>query len=116
MLHKLVHLIIVALAVLGTAYLLPGIYVGNFVTALVVAAVLGVVNLLVRPILVIFTLPITVLTLGFFLFVINGLLLWFVSIVVPGFEVLGFVSAIFGSILISVLSWAGDRLILPDEA
>ena len=86
----LVVWLINAVALMAVAYLLPGIAVDSFVTALVAALVLGLVNTVVRPIFVLLTLPATLLTLGLFIFVINGLLFWFVGSFISGFEVHGF--------------------------
>lgn len=95
-----------SLIILALPYLVPGINVGSFWSALIVALVLGIVNALIRPILIVLTLPITLLTLGFFILVINALLLLFVSTIVKGFDVSGFWPAFFGSIVI----WAGSLL------
>lgn len=79
-----------AVALLAVAYLLPGITVASFGSALIAALVLGLVNMLVKPVLVLLTLPITIVTLGLFLIVINALLFWFVGSVLKGFQVNGF--------------------------
>ncbi len=81
-------------------------------SALAGALLLGVVNALIRPVLVLFTLPLTILTLGLFLLVINGFLLWMVSAVVPGFYVGGFAGAIGGSVLITLITWVLSHLLL----
>jgi putative membrane protein len=94
-----------ALALLAVAYLLPSIQVASFGAALVAALVLGLVNTLVRPVLVILTLPVTVLTLGLFLLVINGLLFWAVGNLLAGFSVGGFWPGVFGALLYSIVSW-----------
>jgi putative membrane protein len=98
-----------ALALLAVAYLYPGVRVESFFSAAVAALVLGLVNALIRPVLVVLTLPVTIITLGLFLFVINALLFWLVAEIVKGFAVQGFVSALVGSILYSlitlVVSW-----------
>src|SRR5947199_771774 len=90
----------------GSAVYLRVHRVESFVTALITALVLGLVNTLIRPVLIVLTLPINVLTLGLFTFVINGLLFWFVASFVPGFFVAGFWSAVGGAIIYSLLSWA----------
>jgi putative membrane protein len=93
-------------AILIISYLFPKmIWVDGFWAALVAAFLLGIINTILRPILVLFTFPITVLTLGLFLLVINGLMLWLVSVLVSGFHVSGFWGAVLGSILISIVSW-----------
>lgn len=91
-----------ALVIFILSYMLPGIIVSGFITALAVALVLGLVNAFIKPILVILTLPITILTLGLFMFVINALLVLLVSAVVPGFQVAGFWSALLFSIIFSL--------------
>ena len=92
-------------AIIFTSYLLDGIQVSGFVTAFFAAAMLGILNALFRPILILLTLPINILTLGFFTFVINALMLKTASGVISGFDVDGFWSAIFGSLIISAISW-----------
>jgi putative membrane protein len=87
------------------AYLFPGIQVSGFGSALVAAMVLGILNAFFRPILIILTLPINILTLGLFTFVINALLLMMTSGVIGGLVVAGFGSALLGSLIISVVSW-----------
>ena len=95
-----------AVAILLVGYLLPQVVtVDGVMAALAAAFVLGLVNAVVRPLFVLLTLPITVVTLGAFLLVINGLLLWLVSSFVPGFHVNGFLAAVVGSVLLSVVSW-----------
>jgi len=108
----IVRLIINVVAILIISYLFPRmIKVDGFLSALVAAFLLGIVNTILRPILVFFTLPITVLTLGLFLLIINGLMLWLVSALVRGFHVSGFWGAVFGSILISIVSWILSRFL-----
>lgn len=94
------------IAIIIIAYLFPSIMrVDGFTGALVASFILGIVNAVIRPILIFLTLPLTVLTFGFFLLVINGLMLGLVSYFVPGFYISGFWGAIVGSILISIVSW-----------
>ena len=100
------------LALIAVAYLVPSITVSSFTAALVAALILGLVNAVIRPILVILTLPVTILTLGLFIFVINALLFWFVGSFVRGFEVNGFVAGLIGSILFSIVSWLLSALVL----
>ncbi len=102
----LVVWLINAIALMAVAYLLPGIAVSSFVVALVAALVLGLVNAVIRPVLILLTLPATLLTLGLFIFVINGLLFWFVGSFVAGFAVNGFWPGVFGAIGYSIVSWA----------
>ncbi len=101
-----------AVAILLIAYLLPSVMRADGAMAAVAAAfVLGVVNAIVRPLFVLLTLPVTVVTLGLFLLVINGLLLWLVTAIVPGFHVGGFLGAMVGSVLVSVVSWILTRIV-----
>lgn len=100
----IVGLIVNALAIIISAYILPGVKVDGFVTALIVAVVLGVVNMFLKPILLILTLPLNILTLGLFTFVINALLVLLVSNIVPGFRVEGFLYALLFSLVLSVVS------------
>ena len=103
-----------ALALIAVAYLMPGVAVSSFGAALVAALVLGLINAVVRPILVLLTLPVTLLTLGLFIFVLNGLLFWMVGTWLEGFEVAGFWSGVFGAILFSLVSWALSALVLKE--
>ncbi|MCU0804190.1 MAG: phage holin family protein [Burkholderiales bacterium] len=95
-----------ALALLALPYVLSGIHVKSFWAALLFALVLGLLNTLIRPLLFLLTLPITILTLGLFLVVINGLLFWLADAVVPSFQVAGFWWAVAGAIVYSIVSWA----------
>jgi putative membrane protein len=100
------------LALAAVAYLMPSITIASPGAALVAALVLGLVNAVLRPVLVILTLPVTVLTLGLFIFVINGLLFWAVASLVPGFDVGGFWSGVLGAILFSIVAWLLSALVL----
>jgi putative membrane protein len=110
-----VHWLINAAALFLLPYVLSSIQVKDFVTALVVALVLGLVNAIIRPILVQLTLPVTLLTLGFFILVINALLFWAVASFVDGFQVAGFWSAFWGAILYALVSWAIAAVLLPKQ-
>lgn len=101
----LVRWLILTAAIMVASYLIQGIEVNGFFSALFAAAILGVLNVFFRPILLILTLPINILTLGFFTFVINAVLLKMASGVISGFVVHGFWSAVFGGFIISVVSW-----------
>jgi len=92
-------------SILITSYLLDGIRVSGFFSALFAAAILGILNAFFRPIALFLTLPINIMSLGFFTFLINAFMLKMVSGVIPGFDVYGFWTAVFGSFLISVVSW-----------
>ena len=94
-----------ALALIAVANFVPGIHVDGFASALVAAFFLGLVNTLIRPLLLLLTLPVTLITLGLFIFVINGLLFWFVGSVLRGFVVDGFWYGVLGAVLYSIFSW-----------
>ncbi len=104
--------VINALALLALPYLFDSIRVDSFYTALITALVLGLVNTLIRPILIVLTLPINLLTLGLFTFIINGLLFWFVASFVKGFFVAGFWPAVGGAIVYGIISWALSAVVL----
>ena len=116
MVRLLGYLLINGFAVFATAYILPGIAVDSIWTALLVAIVLGVVNMFIRPILVILTLPITLITLGLFVLLINGLLVLLVSNLVPGFTVENFWWAIGFSLVVSAVSWFLNSLTKASDA
>ena len=113
MLTLIARWILNAAALLLVAYLYPGVQVSSFIAALLAALVLGLVNAVIRPILVILTLPVTILTLGLFLFVINALMFWLVAEIVKGFTVSGFVPALIGSLLYSVITLLTSWLLFP---
>ncbi|MEP7209149.1 MAG: phage holin family protein [Casimicrobiaceae bacterium] len=104
-----------AVALFALPYLLPSIQVAGFGAALIAALVLGLINTLIRPVLVLLTLPVTVLTLGLFIFVINGLLFWAVGSWLHGFHVAGFWSGVFGAIVYSIISWLLSSLLLRNR-
>ncbi len=103
-----------AIALLAVAYLFPGVQIQDWQSAAIAALVLGLVNAVIKPILVILTLPVTILTLGLFLLVINALLFWAVASLVPGFNVGGFGAAFIGALLYTVITWLLSMLI-PDR-
>ncbi|HET6265586.1 MAG TPA: phage holin family protein [Usitatibacter sp.] len=113
MLSLLARWLLNAAALLLVAYLYPGVSVETFFAAMIAALVLGLINAVVRPILVLLTLPVTILTLGLFLFVINALLFWLVAEIVQGFRVTGFVDALVGSILYSLITLVTSWLLFP---
>lgn len=114
MLRLLLVWLLNALALMAVAYLMPSVQVASFGAALVAALVLGLVNTLVRPVLVLLTIPVTILTLGIFYFVLNGLLFWGVGSLLEGFEVGGLASGILGGILYGLIAWALSALV-PDR-
>ena len=104
-----------AAALFALPFLMSSVTVDNVGAALIAALVLGLVNTLVRPVLVLLTLPVTVLTLGIFILIINALLFWGVAHLVEGFHVAGFWSAFLAAILYSVISWALSTLLLKKD-
>jgi putative membrane protein len=96
--------LVAALSLLVTAYIVPGFAFDSFGTAAIAALILGLVNAFVRPVLFILTLPLTFVTLGLFLFVINALMLWLVGFLVPGFIVAGFLPALLASVVLTLVS------------
>jgi len=104
-----------AAALFALPFLMSSVTVTNIGAALIAALVLGLVNTLVRPVLVLLTLPVTFLSLGLFLLVINALLFWGVAHFVDGFEVAGFWSAFIAAILYSIISWALSTLLLKNN-
>ena len=111
MLNIILRLIILIAGIFLASYLVPGINVEGYGPAIKAALLLGVLNLIVRPVLILFTLPINILTLGLFTFILNGFILWFVGYAISGFEVAGFLSAIVGAVVISFLSIILNRFV-----
>lgn len=106
----LLHLLLTAVALLVVANVVGGVEVGGFGAALIGALILGLVNAVVRPVMILLTLPLTIVTLGLFLFVLNALMLWLAAALVPGFQISGFGAALLGSLLLTVLNILIDRL------
>src|SRR2546423_9683259 len=100
------------IALVAVAYLMPSVTIASAGAAVIAALVLGLVNTIIRPILVLLTLPVTILTLGLFIFVINGLLFWFVGSFIQGFQVAGFWWGVLGAIVYSLISWLLTALVL----
>ena len=107
----LLRWLILTAAVLAASWLLAGVRVNGIFPAILAAALLGICNAVLRPLLIVLTLPLNILTLGLFTFVINALMLLLVSAVIPGFDVLGVWTAFFGALIISVTSWLLNRFI-----
>lgn len=104
-----------AVALLATT-IVPGItFSGSWVTLLVAGALLGLFNLIVRPIALFLSLPALILSLGLFYFVLNALLLWLASLILPGYHVAGFVAALLGSLVMTVVNWAIHALFKRDD-
>jgi putative membrane protein len=108
----LVHWLIYAIAIVITAYLLPGVRLSGFSAALITALVLGLVNTIIRPLLLLLTLPLNIVTLGLFTFVINALLILLTSSLVPGFTVTGFWWALIFSLVLSVINYLLGFIVL----
>jgi len=111
MLVLLTRWLVIAVAILLASIILPGIRVESLTTAIIAAAILGIINTFLRPVLLILTLPLTILTLGIFTFVLNAFMLLLVAYFVPGFEIDGFFSAFLGALIISIVSWIANRFI-----
>jgi putative membrane protein len=110
-LKLLIKWIILTASIIFVSYILDGIQIDSFLTALIAAALLGILNTVVRPLLILLTLPVNLMTFGIFIFVINAMLLMLVSHVISGFQVNGFWTAVSGSILITLSSALLNRLI-----
>jgi putative membrane protein len=105
----IIKLLLTTLTLLLVAEYVPGIHVAGFYPALTAAIILGVLNIFVKPILFILTFPITVITVGLFVLVINATLFWFAASFIDGFSVTGFWPAFFGSLIVTVVSTVGNR-------
>lgn len=105
------HWLILTLAVLASTYLIAGISVSSFITAIVVGLCLAFINLIVKPIINILTLPLNIITLGLFSLVINGAVFYWLGMVVRGFSVDTFKAAFLGALLVSVLNWFGNMVL-----
>ncbi len=110
----LLRLFLNALAVMAVPYLVPGVSVENFPSAFIAAVVIALVNALVRPVLLILTLPVNILTLGLFTLIINALMFWLASSFVPGFRVSGFAAAFWGALVFWIVSWLTNSLIVSE--
>ncbi|HNY49292.1 MAG TPA: phage holin family protein [Smithella sp.] len=111
MLMIITRWLIITVAILLASKFVPGIHVENLSTAVIAACVLGLINVFIRPIFVVLTLPLSILTLGLFYFCINALMLMLAAYVVSGFEVKSFFAAFFGSLIISLVSWLANSFI-----
>ncbi len=116
MVEFLVTWLVSALAVLLTAWVVPGLAIANFTTALIAAPIFGIVNAVVKPLLVLFTLPLTILSLGLFLLVVNAIAFGLVGYLTPGFAVSGFFPALFGSFVLSIVSSVLNNLLKGDDS
>lgn len=107
----LVKVFITGLSLFLVEWILPGIEFSGYAALFVAAIILGIINAVVRPILILLTLPITILSLGLFLFVINALTYWFTAAIVPGFTINSFGTALLGALITGIISWGLNRLI-----
>lgn len=105
MMPYLLHWLMASVALMLTAYFVPGFYVQGFGAALIAAVVVGFVNMFIWPVLMVLTLPLTVVTFGLFLFVVNGLALKIAAALTPGFEIVGLWPAVFGSVVLTIIGW-----------
>jgi len=101
----LIHWLMASVALMLTAYLVPGFQIDSFASALIAAIVIGLVNVFIWPVLMVLTLPLTVLTFGLFLLVVNGLALKIAAAFTPGFNIVGFMPAVIGSIVLTFIGW-----------
>ena len=110
MLNVILRWLIYALLIIFVSWIVPGIEIDNFITAMLVCVILALVNAFIKPLVQIITLPVTIITLGLFTFVINALMFMLAGWITPGFEVEGFLSALLGSLLLSLFSFAVNRI------
>ena len=103
--------LLAAVSLVITAYLVPGFVINSFVAALIAAVMLGLVDAIIRPILVLLTLPITIVSLGLFLFIVNAITIWLAGAITPGFDVRGFIPALIGSIVLTIVSSVLNHLV-----
>jgi len=109
--HLLLRWLISAAAIFAVPFIVPGVTIEHPWNAIVAALVIGLINLFIRPVLLILTLPVTVLTLGLFTLVINAILFWLASTIVEGFVVDGFVAAFLGALAYWLIAWVGNLLV-----
>lgn len=100
----LITWLISAVALMITAYIVPGFFVANIVSAAIASVILGLVNAIVKPLLVVLTLPLTLLTFGLFVFFINAIVIWLAGVLTPGFVISGFLPALVGSIVLTLIT------------
>lgn len=110
------RLTISALSLGAAAHIVPGIYIDNIMTLLIAAFLLGIVNAIIRPVLIVLTLPVTLVSLGLFLLVVNAAMLGLVAWILDGFAIAGFFSALFGWLILSLTSWAASRIFINENS
>jgi putative membrane protein len=111
----LVRLLLNAIAIMAAAWLVPGIHLSGTGAALVAGALLGLVNVSIRPVLLVLTLPFTLVTLGLFIFVVNAICVGLTAALIPGFEIAGYGAAFLGALVVSVVSWILNGLLVAPE-
>jgi putative membrane protein len=111
----LAKLLLNGLAIIAAAYLIPGVVVTGTTPALIAGAILGFVNAIVRPVLIVLTLPLTLLTLGLFIFVVNAICFALTAAIVPGFDLSGFAAAFFGALIVTVVSWIVNAALVEER-
>ncbi len=107
----ILHWLILSLAILASAYVIPGIHVSGILVAILAAAILAFINTIIKPVISILTLPLNILTLGLFSLVINGLFFWFIAHFISGFTVDTFKAAFLGAIVVSIINWLGEKVL-----
>ncbi len=111
----ILHWLILTLAVLASAYIITGIHVSSFLTAIIVAAILGFINTIIKPVIKVLTLPINIITLGLFSLIINGFFFWLIGQgIVKGFSITTYMAAFWGALLVSAINWLGNRFLKED--
>ncbi len=108
----MIRWLVITLAIILSAALIPGIRVDSLSTAVIAAGLLGLINVFIKPVLIILTLPLNIITLGLFSFIINAVLLKIVAYFVPGLEINGFLAALLGALVISLTNWLANRFIV----
>jgi putative membrane protein len=108
--NQLLYFLVIAVAMMGLSRILPGFHVQGWIPALLAAVVLAVVNAVVKPILFVLTLPFTILTLGLFLFVLNALMLWLTTKIVPGFEIQGALTTLVASMILAAVGMVWKKI------
>ena len=111
----LIRLVLNGIAIIVAASLVPGLRLSGIEAALIAGIILGFVNAIVRPVLFFLTLPVTLLTLGFFIFVLNAICLALTAALVPGFEIAGFGGAFLGALVVTIVSWVLNGLVLAES-
>ncbi|MFC1599149.1 phage holin family protein [Patescibacteria group bacterium] len=109
--YLILRWLINAIAIIAIAFYLPGVAVSGFYAALIAALILGIINAIIRPLLILLTLPVNILTLGLFTLIINAVLFWFASTIVKGFEVADFKAAFLGALIMWLVSWVSNWLL-----